>query len=84
MAGETAGVGPRQGLAIELVPNCSLTTRQASAFFASLCTVSFTNAGIFVLRGLLWPVLPFAGLEMARLGWALVAESPRLGAAVNA
>jgi len=78
VAGETAAVGPRQGLAIELVPNCSLTTRQASAFFASLCTVSFTIAGIFVLRGL-WPVLPFAGLEMALLGWALVTSLKRRG-----
>ena len=78
MVGETAGAGSRRGLAIELVPNCSLTPRQALAFFASLCVVSFTIAGFFVAQGL-WPVLPFAGLEMAVLGWALHASLKRRG-----
>ena len=73
---ETAGASARRGLAIELIPNCSLTPRQAFAFFASLCIVSFTIAGIFVARGL-WPVLPFAGLEMAVLGWAMHASLRR-------
>lgn len=68
--GETAGDDIRHGLAIELVPNCSLTPAQAFGFFASLCFVSFTVAGYFAAQGL-WPVLPFAGLEMAVLGWAL-------------
>lgn len=73
---ETAGAGARRGLAIELIPNCSLTPRQALGFFASLCVVSFAIAGFFVARGL-WPVLPFAGLEMAVLGWALYASLRR-------
>lgn len=76
MVDETAGGSLRRGLAIELVPNCSLSPRQALAFFASLCVVSFTIAGYFVAQGL-WPVLPFAGLEMAVLGWALHASLRR-------
>jgi len=56
---------------LELRPNCSLTVRGALLFFGSLCLVSFGIAGLFVSRGF-WPVLPFAGLEMLVLGWALV------------
>ncbi len=55
---------------IEIAPNCSLTVRGAAIFFASLCFASFAVAGLVALRGF-WPVLPFAGLEMALLGWAL-------------
>lgn len=56
---------------IELVPHCSLSARGAALFFAGLCLVSFGIAGTMALRGF-WPVLPFAGLEMAVLGWALI------------
>ena len=76
MVGETAGCQMRHGLSIELIPNYSLTPRQAAGFFASLCFVSFAIAGFFVAQGL-WPVLPFAGLEMAVLGWALGASLRR-------
>jgi uncharacterized membrane protein len=55
---------------IEISPHCSLTTRGAWLFFASLCVTSFSLAGFVALQGF-WPVLPFAGLEMALLGWAL-------------
>jgi uncharacterized membrane protein len=55
---------------IQLAPNCSLQPRAAAVFFATICVVSFSIAGIFALRGL-WPILPFAGLEMLVLGWAL-------------
>jgi uncharacterized membrane protein len=55
---------------IQLAPNCSLQPRAAALFFATICLVSFSIAGIFALRGL-WPILPFAGLEMLVLGWAL-------------
>jgi uncharacterized membrane protein len=55
---------------IEIAPNCSLSSRGALLFFGSLCFVSFSIAGFWALRGF-WPVLPFAGLEMALLGWAL-------------
>ena len=55
---------------IEIVPNCSLSTRGALAFLGSLCFATFGIAAIVTFRGF-WPVLPFAGLEMALLGWAL-------------
>ncbi|HEY3731391.1 MAG TPA: DUF2244 domain-containing protein [Steroidobacteraceae bacterium] len=57
-------------LTIQLSPNCSLTTRGALLFFSSICLVSFTIALAMTLKGL-WPVFPFAGLEMLVLGWAL-------------
>jgi uncharacterized membrane protein len=55
---------------IEIAPNCSLTARGALAFFASLCALSLAIAGALALLGY-WPILPFAGLEMVLLGWAL-------------
>lgn len=55
---------------IELLPNCSLTVRQAQLFFGSIALASLTFASYFVVQGL-WPVLPFAGIELALLGWAL-------------
>ena len=58
---------------IELLPNCSLTPRQARLFFATVAVTSLSIAGFFVASGF-WPVLPFAGLELALLGWALAGE----------
>ncbi len=55
---------------IEIAPNCSLTPRSATLFFVPLCAVSIGIAGLFTTLGF-WPVLPFAGLEMALLAWAL-------------
>ena len=55
---------------IELRPNCSLTPRSALLFFGVLCATSFGVAGLMASQGF-WPVLPFAGLEMLALGWAL-------------
>jgi uncharacterized membrane protein len=55
---------------IEIAPNCSLSTRGALLFFSSLCFVTFAVATLMAARGF-WPVLPFAGLEMGLLGWAL-------------
>ena len=55
---------------IDISPNCSLTRESALIFFGTLCLASFGVAGIMALAGY-WPVLPFAGLEMAVLGWAL-------------
>jgi uncharacterized membrane protein len=55
---------------ILLAPNCSLQPRAAVLFFATICLVSFSIAAIFALHGL-WPIMPFAGLEMLVLGWAL-------------
>ncbi len=61
---------------IEISPHCSLTTRGAWLFFGSLCVTSFSLAGFVALQGF-WPVLPFAGLEMALLGWALKVSMER-------
>ncbi len=55
---------------IQIAPNCSLRPQSAALFFASICAVSFAIAGVLALKGL-WPILPFAGLEMLVLGWAL-------------
>jgi uncharacterized membrane protein len=57
-------------LRIEIRPNCSLSVRGARVFFASACLVPFGMGGVFAWKGF-WPILPFAGLEMALLGWAL-------------
>jgi len=45
-------------------------------FFGSLCCVSFAIAGVMAVLGY-WPILPFAGLEMAVLGWAVVVSLRR-------
>jgi uncharacterized membrane protein len=57
-------------LRIQIAPNCSLRPQGAALFFASICLVSFSIAGTMALLGM-WPILPFAGLEMLVLGWAL-------------
>jgi uncharacterized membrane protein len=58
---------------IELVPNCALTPRTARLFVGSLALVTFAIALAFALRGL-WPILPFAGLEIGLLAWAVRAS----------
>lgn len=55
---------------VEVAPNCSMSWRQALWFYAWVCTASLGIAGAFAWRGY-WPVLPFAGLELAVLGLAL-------------
>ena len=57
-------------LRIEICPNCSLSVRGAQAFFAAACVVPLGVAAFLATRGF-WPVLPFAGLEMGLLAWAL-------------
>jgi uncharacterized membrane protein len=57
-------------LRIEICPNCSLSVRSARLFFGIACIAPCGIAGFLALKGF-WPVLPFAGLEMALLGWAL-------------
>jgi uncharacterized membrane protein len=61
---------------IELVPNCSLTPRTARLFVGSLAVVTFAVALFFAARGL-WPILPFAGLEIGLLAWAVRASMRR-------
>jgi uncharacterized membrane protein len=55
---------------IEIAPHCSLSPRAARWFFASICVASLSIALPISLLGF-WMVLPFAGLEIALLGWAL-------------
>jgi uncharacterized membrane protein len=55
---------------IDLLPTCALTPQAARAFFCSIAITSLMIAMPFVVSGY-WPVLPFAGLELAVLGWAL-------------
>lgn len=55
---------------IVIAPNCSLSVKGALLFFCGMCFGSFSIAGIMVLLGY-WPVMPFAGLEMVVLAWAL-------------
>jgi len=57
-------------LRIEICPNCSLSVRGARLFFAGACVPPSGIALVLALKGF-WPVLPFAGLELALLGWAL-------------
>lgn len=52
-------------------PNASLTVRQAWLFFGMTAAVGLGIAGGMAAIGL-WPVLPFAGLELGALGAALV------------
>lgn len=54
----------------ELTPNCALSAQQAVMFFSGVAAISLLIAFAFVLMGY-WPILPFAGLELALLGWAL-------------
>lgn len=63
---------------IELAPNCSLTPQGARLFVGSLAALTFAVALFFAFRGL-WPILPFAGLEIGLLAWA-VRASMRSGA----
>jgi uncharacterized membrane protein len=45
-------------------------------FFGSVCLATFGVAGVATALGF-WPVLPFAGAEMALLGWALRSNMQR-------
>jgi len=55
---------------IRVSANCSLTPRGAILFFGGVAGASLSVAIIFASFGM-WPVLPFAGLELFLLGLAL-------------
>jgi uncharacterized membrane protein len=61
---------------IVLAPNCSLSPRGARWFFGSLCAGTLAIALPLTVMGY-WPVLPFAGLELGLLWWALRASMAR-------
>ncbi len=54
----------------ELSARCSLTPRTARIFIGIVAAQTFAVAGFFAALGF-WPVLPFAGLEIALLIWAV-------------
>jgi uncharacterized membrane protein len=60
-------------LRIDLRPNCSLTPQSARWFVGSLAVLTLGVAGFFALQGF-WPILPFAGLEIGLLAWAVRAS----------
>ena len=60
----------------DLAPHCSLSTRGALLFLASVCVPTFGVAGVATVLGF-WPVLPFAGAEIALLAWALKSNMAR-------
>jgi len=55
---------------IQVSANCSLSPRGAILFFGGVAGGSLTVAVLFAAFGM-WPVLPFAGLELFLLGLAL-------------
>jgi uncharacterized membrane protein len=55
---------------IELAANCSLTPRTAVLFVGSLAIVTLGLAAFLAFHGY-WPVLPFAGVEIGLLAWAV-------------
>ena len=57
----------------ELAPHCALTPRSAVVFVTSLGGTTFLIAAFFAVQGF-WPVLPFAGLEIGLLVWAVRAS----------
>lgn len=61
---------------IDLTPHCSLSVSGAVVFFGSVAFVTFGVAGIATALGY-WPVLPYAGAEMALLAWALHSNMQR-------
>jgi uncharacterized membrane protein len=61
---------PEAALTISIRPNCSLTPRSAAWFFGSIAGTTLLVAAFFAAQGF-WPILPFAGLELAGLGFAL-------------
>jgi uncharacterized membrane protein len=58
---------------LELTPRCSLTPTTARLFVAVVGATTLMIGTVFALRGF-WPVLPFAGLEVALLAWAVRAS----------
>jgi uncharacterized membrane protein len=56
-----------------LTPRCALTPASARVFIAVVGGTCFAVAAVFASQGF-WPVLPFAGLEVGLLVWAVRAS----------
>lgn len=66
-----------KGFRIVLSPNCSISWRELLLFYLLTCVVAFAVGLFFTLQGL-WLVLPFSGLEMLALGFALYLTSRKV------
>jgi len=60
-----------------LSPNCSISWRELVLFYIFTCVVVLAVGVFFTLQGL-WLVLPFSGLEMLALGFALYLTSRKV------
>ncbi|MFZ9036764.1 MAG: DUF2244 domain-containing protein [Gammaproteobacteria bacterium] len=60
-----------------LSPNCSISWRELVLFYIFTCVVALAIGIFFTLQGL-WLVLPFSGLEMLALGFALYLTSRKV------
>lgn len=67
---EDAGLDTSAVTRFVLGPNASLSVRGAWVFMGLASTATLGCAAYCTWLGF-WPVLPFAGLELAALGWAL-------------
>jgi len=68
----TVAPGPTERV-LELTPRCSLTPKTARIFIGLVAAPTFAIAFLFTSQGF-WPVLPFAGLEIGLLIWAVRAS----------
>ena len=66
-----------EGYRIVLSPNCSISWRDLFLFYIATCAIALAIGIFFSLQGL-WLVLPFSGLEMAALGYALYLTSRKV------
>jgi len=57
-------------------PNSSLTWSQVIAFFLVIAITTLSVAVFFTLQGF-WVILPFAGVEVILVGWALYMTARR-------
>lgn len=58
---------------LELTPHRSLTPKTARIFVGLVAAPTFAVALMFTAQGF-WPILPFAGLEIGLLAWAVRAS----------
>jgi uncharacterized membrane protein len=65
-----SGVNTQPTATITLAPHSSLSTRGAAIFLATVSIAPLGLATLLAFRGM-WPILPFAGLEVLALALAL-------------
>lgn len=70
------GRGDAQERRIVIAPNCSLNGRETAMFLVAVGGVSLAVALVFAVMGF-WPILPFAGAEVALLVWATLCSQRR-------